>query len=426
MEINFNKKTIEVSDKLPVENGGRASGLDYKSSIMEIIDNSIDAGNTYINVFIDTKNGETEILNNESGLSENDISRLLSAGKSGNYDSENIGNFGLGAFNALTFLGENGNVTIETNLNNHKFITKLNFDINSEKPMEYLHSDPIYDEKTDYLRIICRTKSLEMFDNVSELCGDLGAHYYDILKSGKYCIYLSINEEIFEVEPIDVFYRDSPKTIIWEKGSMEIIKIQNLDFAVHFNGYYVSGNSGKDERNLLDKRVKRGLPHGYQGIYLNLNGRILQLGNGWGVDGINNKWVGGRLEIRINTQKLNKNEKRTILSFFGITSNKNKPTLKISESSKEKEQIREIIKEFRNWVDREYDKLNDQRKKEKIEKAPKIMNYNFISFEDIQDQQLSKIDVHNLKNNVMLERMFPEVYEAITNWQKFIKSKSAQ
>lgn len=414
MTQTYQTNTINVSQHLPVKNGGRASGFDLKSSLMELIDNSIDANNSYIHIQIDTVNGVTTILNDEKGLDNLGVAKLLSVGNSGGYSSNNIGNYGLGAFYALTFLGENGTVDIETTLNNNKVVTKLNF--NSSHPMNYHTYNPVYDSNNDNLYITCKTNSFDIFDNVQSLPYDLGAHYHDILKTGTYTIILKIDDkDSIVITPIDPFYRESVQTVIWPSSNIYQLNISGQLYKIDFQGYYISRNTNKNE---LDKKGKKGFPHDYQGIYLSLNGRILKLGNGWGIDGTNNKWVGGRMLINIDTSHLAQKDKESVLKHFGITSNKNNPTLQISERSVDKKQLRDIIKDFRSWVDNEYDRFNNEKKLIN----PKTTTNKKTLDEKFYNLPLINTDIKNIKNYVLLEKMFPELVQSINEVQDYVKS----
>ena len=412
MTQTYQRALIEVSTELPTKNGGRSAGFDLKSSIMEIIDNSIDAGNSYIHIQIDTNKGITTILNDEKGLDFPELKKLLSVGKSGDYGSDNIGNYGLGAFYALTFLGENGTVDVETTLKNEKIVAKLNF--KSDKPMEYQYYTE-NDPNNDNLYITCKTNSYDIFDSVQTLGYDLGAHYHDILKTGTYTILLKIDDkDSIVVTPIDPFYRESEQTEPWDYPKTQTLIINDTPFDIEFQGYYISRNTNKNE---LDKKGKKGFPHDYQGIYISLNGRILKLGNGWGIDGTNNKWVGGRMLISINTSDLLQKDKESVLKHFGITSNKNNPTLQISEKSIDKKELREIIKKFRSWVDGEYDRFN----KEKKSLNPKTTTKKELD-DKFYNLPLISTDIKNIKNYVLLEKMFPELVQSITEVQEYVKS----
>jgi len=413
MTQTYQTETIEVSTDLPTKNGGRAAGFDLKSSIMEIIDNSIDAKNSYIHIQIDTKRGTT-ILNDERGLDSLELKKLLSVGKSGYYDSDNIGNYGLGAFYALTFLGENGTVDVESTFKNEKKVANLNF--RSKEPMKYKYHTEENSDK-DNLYITCKTDSYDIFDNVQTLGYDLGAHYHDILKTDKYSIILKIDDEDdFIVKPIDPFYRSSEQTILWDYPKTHKLEIGNTKIDIDFQGYFISRNTTKNE---LDRRGRKGFPHDYQGIYISLNGRILKLGNGWGIQGTNNKWAGGRMLISIDTANLIKEDKESVLKHFGITSNKNNPTLQISEKSVDKKQLREIIKEFRSWVDNQYDIFNKENKL----LNPKTTTNTKKGLDDkFYNLPLINTDIKNIKNYILLEKMFPELVQSITEVQDYVKS----
>jgi len=409
--MSYTVKTINVSQDLPNKNGGRANGFDLKSSIMEKIDNSIDAGNRYVSIKIDTQLGKTIIFNNESGLDIHQIETFLGIGKSGTYKSKNIGNFGFGAFMALTFLGENGNVQINSVKNNEKI--KVELDFNTAKPMDYKFYDPIKVSDSDMLEIICTTKSFDIFDHVDSLANDLGAHYHDILTekdendNPKFIIFLEVdNHNTKQIQPIDPFYKTSPNTIPWVDSKTYDLKIGTNIFKVDCDGYFISRNTDKNE---LDKKGRKGFPHEYQGIYIKLNGRILKLGNGWGIEGTNNKWVGGRLEIKIDTANLHKSDKENVLKYFGITSNKNNPNLQISEKSLDKKELRDIIKSFRGWVDNQYDRFNSEKKSSKPSKTNPI--------ENILNLKVFNIDLKTIKNGQLIERMCPDVFEALEEIQ---------
>lgn len=412
----ISQKVITVSQQLPIKQNGRSAGFNLKSSIMEIIDNSIDAANNSIRIEIDTTNNTTTILHDEKGLSEKELSDLVSVGKSGDYGDDNIGNYGLGAFYALTYLGEAGDVKIETVKNKIRMTSELNFRKDNPKPMSY-NFNVMDDPRKDRLDIICKTTVPSIFDSVSTLANDLGAHYHDILNDKQKSIWLKIdNSNYKEITPIDPFYRESEKTITWPgNGIVKLPIIENSEVEVDFQGYYISRNTDKNE---LDKKGKKGFPHEYQGIYINLNGRILKLGNGWGVEGTNNKWVGGRMEIKVNTKSLSQKDKERVLEFFGITSNKNNPSLEISENSVDKKELREIIKGFRSWTDKEYDRFNKERKKEVVIVSKETKSETNI---DLSQLKITNFDLENVKEKGMLETMFPDIIEAIKEYQTYAK-----
>lgn len=411
------KETIKVSDLLPIKQNGRAAGFNLKSSIAEIIDNSIDANNSAIMITINTVNGITQIYNGENGLSKEELSNLVSVGTSGSYDDGHIGNYGLGAFHAITYLGENGEVEIETIKSNQKAIAKLDFKKSNPTPMNY-NLKIIENKDIDSLRITCKTNSFDIFDNVNSLANDLGAHYHDILKSEDFKIFLGIDGPHKEIKPIDPFYKDSKLTVKWPESSIHKLPIiDNSEVEVDFQGYYISRNTDKNE---LDKKGKKGFPHEYQGIYINLNGRILKLGNGWGIDGINNKWVGGRMEIKVKTKSLPQKDKVRILEFFGITSNKNNPNLEISEKSIDKKELRKIIKEFRSWTDKQYDEFNNQRKNALSNTSVVMVETKKI---DLSQLKITNLKLENVKQKGILEAMFPDILEAIEEYQNHISLK---
>ena len=122
--------------------------------------------------------------------------------------------------------------------------------------------------------------------------------------------------------------------------------------------------------------------------------------------------------ISIDTSDLLQKDKESVLKHFGITSNKNNPTLQISEKSIDKKQLREIIKKFRSWVDGEYDRFNKEKKSlnPKTTTAKKELDDKFYSL------PLISTDIKNIKNYVLLEKMFPELVQSITEVQEYVKS----
>jgi len=92
-----------------------------------------------------------------------------------------------------------------------------------------------------------------------------------------------------------------------------------------------------------------------------------------------------------------------------ITSNKNNPNLQISEKSLDKKELRDIIKSFRGWVDNQYDRFNSEKKSSKPSKTNPI--------ENILNLKVFNIDLKTIKNGQLIERMCPDVFEALEEIQ---------
>ena len=94
-ELSKINKRIEVNDRFFLE-ALRSTGYDSYSALYELIDNSIDAGATKIQIFYDKTDLSLCILDNGCGMSKDKLFKSMDLGCDREYTQNDIGYFGVG------------------------------------------------------------------------------------------------------------------------------------------------------------------------------------------------------------------------------------------------------------------------------------------------------------------------------------------
>lgn len=324
------------------------------SSILEYIDNSIDANSSKISISYNIQKGEFIVKDNGTGIPKKEISKIMSLGyQHKKLRNTSIGHWGAGLNGASYVLcNEKSTVKIETktNVDSTTFIyepilkpNKIEI-IKSEKRKNVLtgtkitinNVNQIYDVITTSgvkkylipnLNIIKNNNSVEQ--NMAYL---LGLYYFNLLDE-KPKLKIFFND--IKVNKIDPLYRNSNKTIqINDEVYVGNTKLPIIATLIKQNepkkiSWWDNSNNGwKSER---------------AGVYVCCGGRYINVGNGFGgSDIVNVNGHNTRIRIEIIPDK-------KIYKLLGINFNKSSDIKipKTDETNELIEKIQDIVKKLK-------------------------------------------------------------------------------
>lgn len=109
------KRTIDISPKTHLISSLRHQKIEAWIAMAELIDNSLDAGATIINISIESD--KITIQDNGRGISPEDITSIVQMGNHKRYSNSAIGEYGIGAKEAILGLGSFSTITTIRNGN---------------------------------------------------------------------------------------------------------------------------------------------------------------------------------------------------------------------------------------------------------------------------------------------------------------------
>lgn len=407
VDIQYGKNSIE-GDKTIIN--------DTESALCELIDNSIDAGSTSIEITFNENslNKLTKIIikDNGKGMDEQDLVNFFGIGTKTNNAKKSIGHYGFGANFSLKFLSKSVRIKTKKKFQTDKIIADWLLDRDNFQQYKFESiktNDDDYNKS--YTEIICT-----LHDNVDNI--DLNLDFekdkskkesrFGKIKSRlsaryKYLIDNKINISFNKTEltPIDPLYENSYLTKEWpENGSflVNLIDENGLTFTstIKYKGFYVFDNGKKDARNQFDRQTGTGLPVINQGCYLNLNGRYLTLGEQiWGGEASNSNYNSGRIEFEFD---------KNCRELFGLGANKSKPSFKLNRSDENSKLILDKIINFRAWINKTYKENLAENKKDKNNKKSKqdkiITSLEEIDFDILTPDEAFKILI-DMRNQLL-------------------------
>lgn len=259
---------VEIGDRFFLDSL-RSTGYDPYTAIFELIDNSIDAGSSKIQIKHDKENSTLVISDDGDGMSFNNLNAAMNLGYERKYKESDIGNFGVGLKTALVNLisiDDTPIVLIETCNGVEK--TTLEWDIvNNGRSFSINKSKAKSNDKKGTMILI---KDVIRFTSKG-LHKNIGTTYYPILSlKDRNELSILINEEV--IEPIDPLYRDSEltqhnfvnSTVCGEEIKINAVLIDNLQ-----------------EKTLWDTSPRssdNGWAYSKAGIYIIYGSRYIELG----------------------------------------------------------------------------------------------------------------------------------------------------
>lgn len=274
----------------------RSVGYSTEAAIADIIDNSIDANATHIQVDIDVVHAKfVAVLDNGSGMPESQaLEALRFAGTAGVSESDRLGRFGLGLKTAS--LSQARCVTV---LSKHDgTITILRWDLDHVKAskswniisldIEELEQFPLSTEflaqemgtlviwtKLDLLIGDSANPSQFLMQKSQSIRDHLALTFHRFMETKKDPLKLVFNGGL--IYPMDPFLRSNPKTQI---SPMEVIRVG--DATVKFIAYTLPHASGLSAQEHLREDLRENM-RDFQGFYLYRNKRLLSKGHWFGL-----------------------------------------------------------------------------------------------------------------------------------------------
>lgn len=173
MNEDFEKDVELVPDPSRIVEGLRDTGYDFNTALADIVDNSISAGATKIDVRINLNpNNEVNvyIADNGCGMNFDDLKNAMTYGSKERIDPKSLGKFGLGLKTASTAFCRSLSVLSKTNTSEYNRVTwDLDY-VAKVNAWKLLH-DPVKQEEIDFLEMTTDGGSgtLVMWDKVDRL-----------------------------------------------------------------------------------------------------------------------------------------------------------------------------------------------------------------------------------------------------------------
>ncbi|EHU4927930.1 ATP-binding protein [Vibrio vulnificus] len=299
------------------------ANIGYKSyaAIEDIIDNSVSAKSTNVNVVLDVEDDRTlieknslrsiYIIDNGIGMSDENIRKALDIGSDVTYEEKSLSKYGFGLKSAGLSLGRRISVASkEVNSNISRMLT-LDSDVIEDKGKYGVIVEDVCPKIEAILNeresgTVIRIEKISVSDTVNslknKLLSRLGIIYYEFLvrELKPLSIDVKVKDNLFVVDPIDILYRNdcltsfdeynydckTPCTVINNKemtlpGSGEDvppIKINATIFPQAAMGSYPAFSV--EEREKIKKYSVSGTNSGF---FIFRNGRLIRWGDNLGI-----------------------------------------------------------------------------------------------------------------------------------------------
>ncbi|EHU0384523.1 ATP-binding protein [Vibrio cholerae] len=299
------------------------ANIGYKSyaAIEDIIDNSVSAKSTNVNVVLDVEDDRTlieknslrsiYIIDNGKGMNDENIRKALDIGSDVTYEEKSLSKYGFGLKSAGLSLGRRISVASkEVNSNISKMLT-LDSDVIEDKGKYGVIVEDLCPKIEAILNeresgTVIRIEKISVSDTVNalknKLLSRLGIIYYEFLirELKPLSIDVKVKDNLFVVDPIDILYRNdclpsfdeynydckTPCTVINNKemtlpGSGEDvppIKINATIFPQAAMGSYPAFSV--EEREKIKKYSVSGTNSGF---FIFRNGRLIRWGDNLGI-----------------------------------------------------------------------------------------------------------------------------------------------
>jgi hypothetical protein len=332
-DIKINKKYISVSL--------RGQNYDLETALSELVDNSLDAGSTKIDITYPSKKdreSSTDIIikDNGDGMSRSELMEAMNLGCDRPYDDNEIGYFGVGMKSSLAYLSET--VRIITKRKDDSFYTELEWNVEKEASYRVSKVEDGNKNRQGTTIIINPGGRYGHYSHSMEyiITRRFGGRYYHLLNNKK-LVRINVNNK--EIQPADPMYRDEKHV---EVNKCVDIQLPNGEF-VKIHGYYL--RNFQYDPNVFDSALgKKGFSSDRQGVYVLLNDRYINLGGTFlGVRKLHNRENYLRIEMEIP---------KSATEYFSISMNKNSLGDILSDevhSDVTKEAVRAAIKTLSSW-----------------------------------------------------------------------------
>lgn len=388
-KINIHQEAVE---------GAKNQGHTLRTAIIELVDNSFDAGSEKVDIDIyqnhECKLSKIVIKDYGRGMDSEGVERFFDIGSTNSKGKKDAtGNFGFGAHYALAFLGTKIKLDTKTDKSKKKLVAEW---IPNTDYQNYRISEKtlIGDQSFTEISIDVDDKSNSIdndecnFDKnrtnpetrFGRLITMIETHYNDAIKKGKSIevalhfekegVWQTVKRE--KLKGIDPLYRtledgsENKDTEVLLEGEVTLNlkdeKGNPFQTAVRYVGVDVSKNGSNGNRSQFDRGKGAGMSMDNQGCYLKMCDRYLLLGElNWGGEKPNNNKNLGRLEFTFEKEAM---------QIFGIGANKSKPNFNVKDSDDENQKkIHDVIKDFRSKVDKRYSDIREAKSKKKKEKS---------------------------------------------------------
>lgn len=249
-----------------------ASGRTHIGVMCELIDNSIDAGATTIQIVF--YGDDITVLDNGCGMNANEVIKSLSIGHSQKLDAS-IGGYGVGMKSAMqlaeylsVFSSQNKKINgtvfdkalMQQNGNTYVTFTPLDSEIQSAKAK-------LNHFKTGTIITLSRLRisALEKMEIIQSIQAELGIKYCKLLQNGTLKLSVQVNALIHDIKPLDVINKKDTNTKLLFTEEITVPCNGTLKKAT-VNFYYVSNVQSDPLSHCFSKS---------QGLYIFRGGRLL-------------------------------------------------------------------------------------------------------------------------------------------------------
>jgi len=366
-------KRIDVTDRYFLESL-RSTGYDSYTALYELIDNSIDAGATKIEIIYDKADLQIGILDNGCGMSYDKLYKAMDLGCDREYANSDIGYFGVGmkssVLNLMDVECEDVSITIES----YDGVTPATLltwkPIKNVREVELIEVQPAYNRSYTLIGI----SKINRFSE-AVVKKNLGTVFYPTLK--KEVVEIEVNGE--NIVGYDPLYRDS--------------KLSHVNYAeakvegeqVNITTCLVDQNQEKhpwDDRN-TDKQWS----YNKGGIYAIYGSRYIEVGGYMGIKNPDPWDSRTRIEFRIP---------KNLTATFKVKFNKTHGLPSLENNHKLDELKRKLREQF-FWASQIRKKDNDTAHSEEelkeLEKMKKELNkwgleagFNFFALNNPQER----------------------------------------
>jgi hypothetical protein len=393
VELKFGKKFITRSL--------RGQNYDLETALSELVDNSIDAESKNVNIAFPKKsefnkeNSTITIIDDGNGMSEEELINSMTLGSDRDYDSSDIGYFGIGMKASLAYLSER--VIIKTKKQGDNFYSIVEWDVDKDATF-FVRKELTKKVKEKGTTItIFPGHRYECYSHTQDsiIKKKFGARYFHLLFTNdiqidKYSKQIRININGTVIEPLDPMYRNGEDII-----THPTIEIPFRDDSIKLNGYTLLNYANSDKMSKYDihQGHKGGLSYDKQGVYVLYNNKYINLG-GTFLGHIKTHPDYNYLRIELSIPK-------SSTEYFGMSMNKNSISEFLSEEKNIdviKDKIKKHIGEITYWFKQELTKkkrgqiLNDPDKLKELESITNKVN-NELKTKGITKNPLSNPDI---------------------------------
>jgi len=266
--LSINKR-IEVNDRFFLE-ALRSTGYDAYSALYELIDNSIDAGATKIQIFYDKSDLSLCILDNGCGMSKEKLFQSMDLGCDREYNHSDIGYFGVGmkssCLNLIDVDKEEVKITLNT-YNGLGLATNLTWQPNKNVRDITLHEiNPEYNHS--YTLIII--SHIKRFSE-GVLKKHLGTVFYPTLRNQSVQIIVN-DDQVFGYDPL---YRESNMSHVnYAEATVETEKISITTCLIDQN---------QEKHPWDDRNSEKQWSYNKGGVYVIYGSRYVEVGGYMGI-----------------------------------------------------------------------------------------------------------------------------------------------